>query len=183
MKKFLILIPVIIGILIFACNKTSNKLDSSTAPGENGLQLSPANTAAADGLYPGCPKGFRPVISWDINKFNFHKPRTECGHGFGVCLDLTKKIECVPENFTHVYVTEDGTIGGYGDLKDSALVLHLPADLNYDPAFVNEDLNSFEIEAGRFKIFDGDVLYGTLKGGIYPVVNTGTELLIEIPFN
>lgn len=183
MKKFLILTPIIIGVVIFACNKAvNNKLDTSAAPVETTLEPAPV-IPVADGLYPGCPKGYRPVISWDINKFNFHKPRTECGHGFGVCLDLTKKIECVPENFTHVYITEDGTIGGYGDLKDSTLVLHLPAGLTYDPAFVNEDMGIFEIEAGRFKIFDGEVLYGTLKGGVYPVVNTGTELLIEIPFN
>jgi hypothetical protein len=183
MKKILILIPIIIGIVIFACNKAGYKnIDTSTANVETSLEPAPV-TAAADGAYPGCPKGFRPVISWDINKFNFHKPRTECGHGFGVCLDLTKRVECVPENFTHVYITEDGTIGGYGDLKESTLVLHLPADLTYDPAFVNENMETFEIEADHFKILDGEVLLGTLKGGIYPVVNTGTELLIEIPFN
>lgn len=180
MKKFLILIPIIIGIVVFACNKSAiNKTDTSASV--ETLNEAASITAAADGAYPGCPKGFRPVISWDINKINLHKPRTECGHGFGVCIDLTKRVECVPENFTHVYIAEDGTIGGYGDLKDSTLVLHLPADLTYDPAFVNEDLSTFEIEAGHFKILDGEVLFGTLKGGVYPVVNTGTELLIEIP--
>jgi hypothetical protein len=181
MKKILILLPVIIGI-IFACSKPNYKtIDPTTSQVETPLASAQVNPVA-EGAYFGCPKGTRPVISWDINKFNFHKPRTECGSGFGVCLDLNKRIDCVPENFTHVYVTEDGTIGGYGDLKDSTLVLHLPADLTYDPAFVNEDMSTFEIETNRFKIYNGELLYGTLVGGVYPVVNTGTELLIEIPF-
>ena len=45
----------------------------------------------------GCPPGTHPVtVFYGIETFNFHKPRTDCQSGFGLCIRLEVGIECWP---------------------------------------------------------------------------------------
>jgi|GEM_PF-3733510 len=57
-----------------------------------------------------CPPGAHVGGGWNIDKFNFHKPRTDCKSGFGVCLRTTSYMLC-RQGFSTVKVSPvTGTI-------------------------------------------------------------------------
>jgi hypothetical protein len=44
---------------------------------------------------PACPPGYDHVGEGiTIDKFNFHKPRTDCHKGFGICMEVTPYLLC-----------------------------------------------------------------------------------------
>ena len=131
-----------------------------------------------------CPCGQQ--IVFEIEKFNFRKPRTDCRKGFGLCLKLDKiYIVCSPCEGGRPVNPElrDDMVKGYVKASCGELSIHLPASLADDKMFEGESMSEFEIDDNAIRLGDGKSgpTYSII-GGIYPVQMIGDELVINVNY-
>lgn len=127
-----------------------------------------------------CPPGY--VASggtYVIDKFNFHKPRTDCGSGFGICLRGHWEINCI-RDFVNTYVDDYDKINGGYLVTGDTLKLYIPKGIKNLNGFNDVDFRFFEVEDEAFMISEAGITYGHLKGGIYPVIETDNDLVVLI---
>lgn len=126
-----------------------------------------------------CPEGYCAGFFVEIENFNFHKPRTECKSGFGICLRISAGATCIPCLNKITSNDKSSVITGY--LSKEMATLHLPKSLQKEQIEKESDFRFFEIEEKTIEITypDGSVMY--LKGGSYPVTEENNELLVRIP--
>ena len=95
-----------------------------------------------------CPIGQHPVITFDIDQFNFHKPRTNCTSGFGLCIRGTWGYKCVDDRQTYYSaITADGVAHIWAQvLRGGLLELHFPIDLVNTPGYTLDDLSNFSVD-------------------------------------
>lgn len=128
-----------------------------------------------------CPCGG--MLVFEITKFNFHKPKTDCLFGFGLCLKMSPiRFECVPctslPNGPLSFKQEMVTC--YMAAFDQKLELHLPAALLEDESFLQDQAEFFELEDDMLPIPStsaGESSY--VKAGKYPVERRGEELVVS----
>lgn len=127
-----------------------------------------------------CPNGYCPGISIIIEQFNFHKPRTNCSKGFGLCFKMHVGASCIP-CLKKPELNEKG-IAIVGLLREKDMLLSIPKDIAVINDFGESDMTTFEIEDQMVEIEmpEGYVRY--LKGGIYPVMVDNDSYSIEIPY-
>lgn len=127
-----------------------------------------------------CPAGYCPGISIIIEQFNFHKPRTNCSKGFGLCFKIHVGASCIP-CLKKPQINKKG-IEVVGLLREKDMLLSIPKDIAEINGLSESDLNAFEIENQMIEIElpEGYVRY--LKGGVYPVMNDNDSYSIEIPY-
>src|SRR5258705_13634088 len=134
-------------------------------------------------IYP-CPDGqcsYGVLLVFD--QFNFHKPRTVCKSGFGLCIKIHSEPICKPCPLG--YPTPDdnmkteitgGQVKAWWRISSGKVELHLPADLQNLEEYSKEDLTMFEIGDNSFIIDNPDkTAYATVKGGPYKVSKTGND--------
>ena len=159
MKKIIYLVLLITANNLYAQN-------GKVAPG------------TGDEDFPLCPLGMCASSYIYIETFNFHKPRTNCTSGFGLCIRYGAGIRCY-------YCDKKTSLNGtkvtawVNMIKDKA-ELHLPLAIKEDKEFVNTDLSVFEVEDKMVSFTSKDGLEKWVKGGIYPVSKTTTDLVITL---
>jgi hypothetical protein len=130
-----------------------------------------------------CPPGqIVTGVTYEILSFNFHKPRTDCKSGFGICVRGEWRVHCTsnfPPGQTHL---SDGKATIWYQIKDNQLELHLPVALTDEEGFINEDLNSFTIDSNSMSIVTDDGESKMLRAGDYKVERTETDFIILIDF-
>lgn len=168
MKK-LILLYVVSGILFTELHSQEEKL----APGDIGNPCPPPSCVVRATLH--------------IDFVNFHKPRTECKTGFGICVKTHLQYtcgyppNCLPGsvNNRQMLKVENGKVSGYFMLLDGKAEMHLPLSIKSHPEFTSTDLSQFSIEPNTV-VFRNEhgIDFARAKAGNYPVKNTGYDLVI-----
>jgi hypothetical protein len=127
-----------------------------------------------------CPPGYSAVVSYSFDQFNFHKPRTDCKKGFGLCIRGHWEKKCKPNNSFYARII-DNQVEFWAEIKNNKLELHLPVELKQQEGFIGEDMTVFFVEDDTFEIKneEGEVI-AKLKEGEYAVEENETDLIIKI---
>ena len=125
-----------------------------------------------------CPDGTNPTVSIFINTLNFHKPRTSCTGGFGLCIKLTVSVFCASP-IGKSYIKGD-QMSVSTKLTNQTAELHFPIALKYEKGFEKADLSTFEIEDKSLSFKTAKGLEKLVKGGIYPVSVIGDEFVVTL---
>lgn len=131
-----------------------------------------------DGPIPDCPIGLCPSLNIYLDVFNFHKPRTGCGTGFGFCLKLDIGFTC---NECKQKTGFDGkkVMIWMKALADKVEV-HIPRSIADAPEFNNSDMKYFEVEENTIFIRGASGKSKSIKGGVYPVFIEGEDLVVQL---
>jgi hypothetical protein len=142
------------------------------------------NAPATEGPSP-CPPGLCVHVKISVAVINFHKTRTNCKSGFGLCIRLggggisTSCVPCLNLKSTAICKVEKGVATCYGRIKNNKLELHIPAGIKEEAGFAKEDMKTFAVEKGSLSIsVDGKEKVS--KEGSYPVTLSGTEYIVLI---
>ena len=131
-----------------------------------------------DNPIPDCPIGMCPSLNIYLDVFNFHKPRTGCGTGFGFCIKLDIGFTC---NECKQKTGFDGkkVMVWFKKLSDK-IELHIPKAIAEAPEFSKTDMNYFEIEENSIIVRDIQGKSMSIKGGKYPVFMEGEDLVVQL---
>ncbi len=129
-----------------------------------------------------CPPGFCATgVSFVIDQFNFHKPRTGCQSGFGICLKGHLEASCTPCWANGKTDYQNGKVTGWFKISKNKLELHLPLALGQSKEFIKEDMSVFCVDDDTITILNTDGSTNCkLKGGEYTVTISGSDYLILI---
>ena len=133
-----------------------------------------------------CPQGQCVTqASYVFDQVNFHKPRTNCTSGFGLCIRGHVEYECGYGDCIGVQVfrtrIENDKVYGWFNISGNKFELHVPLQLQNSDDFRNQDLSIFYIDDDMIEIIRSDnTSIGKLKGGQYPVVLNNNDLVIII---
>ncbi len=130
-----------------------------------------------------CPAGWCAYWQYTFSTFNFHKPRTDCKTGFGLCIRGSASSGCKPCNLFKSMESpakiENGNVTCYGEVKSGVLEFHIPAAIKIDQNLSAKDISSFTIDKGALSVTaNGKQLYS--KEGTYPVTLSGSEYVVSI---
>lgn len=129
-------------------------------------------------FFPDCPDETCPAASVSIDQFNFHKPRTSCSSGFGLCVKVSLSVGCIP--CIRKNVLSDGKVNAFFRWTGKELSLHLPLELNSKADFSKEDMTSFEVEESTISVSMPSGESYWVKAGVYPVVVIGDEYVVNM---
>ncbi|MDB5252461.1 MAG: hypothetical protein JWP27_1630 [Flaviaesturariibacter sp.] len=161
-------------LVLFACSKTATSDDQNTAATPTAKAMKPALSSTFKEL-PGCPQGTHPVLTYEFDDFNFHRPKYDCGHGFWFCfIGGHWETDCVP-NYPFSYLKENNAYLWSRVLDNGQVEMHFPAELKDREGYTAEDLATFSVDE-PWEIYDGI----TLKPGDYPVKADEKELVVII---
>lgn len=134
-----------------------------------------------------CPDGQCPIGgSIVIDHFNFHKPRTNCTSGFGVCIKLHIEPVCVPCAFGYSGGNlktgiSNGKLTGWWKFTDDKIELHLPASIQQAKGYQRTDFSSFEVAEQSIFINKSDKTnFAVVKAGEYKVIKMDEDLVIYL---
>lgn len=138
-------------------------------------------TAVSDeaGLGFPCLNNYLTTITFSLDKFNFHKPRTNCTSGFGLCIKFSLSITCT-EIIPKTTVSAN-TVNAWVNLTSTNAELHVPLEIRNYSDFQTEKLSSFEVENYTVSFVNSAGVQKWVKGGIYPVVKTPVDYVINLP--
>jgi hypothetical protein len=127
-----------------------------------------------------CPTGSCPSLYFELEMFNFHKPRTNCTSGFGLCVRFNTGVECRP-CFGKSSLT--GTkVRVWAKLSNQSVTLHLPKSIQTQKGFQSVNFSQFELEDQALSFSFPNGTKRAVRGGSYPVSAVGDEWVIQIPF-
>lgn len=130
----------------------------------------------ADDENGSCPPGFCPSLVYTLETFNFHKPRTNCTSGFGLCIRIGIRTRC---SMCDAKATlRDNMVSAVFLQKGTKVEVRLPLALRSAKGFEKTDMSVFELEEKTLSIVSPDGKEVWVKGGIYPVARTETEYII-----
>lgn len=140
-------------------------------------QTNPSGTSSlTDGGFIFCPPGTYPTATVTLNTFNFHKPRTNCTSGFGMCIKFSFSIYCA-SIMGKSSIKSDKTIAT-AKVNSLSAELHLPVALKYEKGFEKTDFTKFEVEDRTLSFKSSTGIEKFVKGGIYPVTVVGDEYVV-----
>ncbi len=111
--------------------------------------------------------------------FNFHKPRTGCTTGFGLCVRFSTSITC--EFCLRKNSITNGMVISSAYLNEDEVELHLPLALQKEKEFTDTDMTSFEVEDDSWTITDEMGKLHNIKGGVYPVKVVDEDMVVMLP--
>jgi hypothetical protein len=126
-------------------------------------------------------------VKWMITssgKINFHKPRTDCKSGFGLCIRLGQlEIRAIPcdDESTSNDLSDGGAIRFYAEWDGSRVLFRFPEQLIQPDNLKPEDFGTFSITEDELPIMNGrsdEVVF--LRAGDYPVERKSGELLVSV---
>jgi hypothetical protein len=136
---------------------------------------------ASTEFFPDCPAETCPAASLSIDEFSFHKPRTSCTSGFGLCLKVSLSITCLPCDLKSTLI--DGKVNALIKIKGNEVAMRIPVDISHERDFEKTDFSTFEVEEGSIAITSQDGKRMFVQPGIYPVVIEDHEYVINMTCN
>jgi hypothetical protein len=126
-----------------------------------------------------CPPGMCPSVYFELEMFNFHKPRTNCTSGFGLCVRINTGVEC-RSCFGKSSMT--GTkVKVWAKFSSQSVTLHIPRTLQTQKRFESVNFSQFELEDQTLNFTFTNSSKRSARGGIYPVSLVGDEFVVQIP--
>jgi hypothetical protein len=170
MRKNILTLCILSLITLGACTKSA---DDST----DEAQSSVSSREALQMRVVECPPGYHPSYTYEIDVFNFHKPRTGCKSGFGLCIKGHWETGCVPNRpYSYFSTIKEGVASVWAqELENGKLEIHFPLALKDTEGYSAEDLAIFNMDE-EYEIYKGI----TLKPGDYPVQETDVELVVIV---
>jgi hypothetical protein len=129
-------------------------------------------------FFPDCPDETCPAASVTIDQFNFHKPRTSCSSGFGLCVKVSLSIGCIP--CIRKSFLSDGKVNAFFKLEGKKVSMRMPVQIKDREGFAKEDLTSFEVEEGSIVVHTPSGTTYFVKQGVYPVEVDGDEYVVNM---
>lgn len=126
-----------------------------------------------------CPAGTCPMITFSIEAFNFHKPRTACKLGFGLCIKFDIGVTCA--SCTGRAFMADNKVTVWGKQLGNIIELHIPAALQHASGFEKIDMRSFQVDDQSINVKTASGIVKTVVGGTYPVVIRDNEFVVNLP--
>jgi len=145
-------------------NTVGQAQNSKTSPNNTNLSI--------------CPPGMCLSANVVLNRFDLHKPRTNCSAGFGICIKIGFSVSC--EYCTQKCYLEKENVVGWIKVSEGAAELHLPKALELENEFENTDMNFFEIADNMLSIVDENGVEKKIGGGLYTVVVQDDEYIIQL---
>ena len=144
--------------------------------------ISAKKTNAQEPRIDPCPPGYcSNGVTFVVDHFSFHKPRTNCRSGFGICLKGHWEAHCVPCWSKGQTNYDDEKVTGWFKISKSKLELHLPLALGQSKQFINENMSIFYLDDDFIMILNEDGSKNCrLKGGEYTVAISGNDYVILI---
>lgn len=146
------------------------------------LTYAQTNTSGTGSLTDGgfifCPDGTYPTATITMNTFNFHKPRTSCTSGFGMCVKFSVSVFC-SSDIGKSYIKSDKTTAT-SKVNSQTAELHLPVTLKYEKGFDKTDFTKFEVEDKTLSFKSSTGIEKFVKGGVYPVTVVGDEYVVVL---
>ncbi|MCP9753029.1 hypothetical protein EGI32_18920 [Ferruginibacter sp. HRS2-29] len=161
MKKIILIVMIIAGAQAGFGQVNKN------APGSEGV--------------PSCPPGFCAYWQYIFETFNFHRPRTDCKTGFGLCIKGRQESGCRPcASKTPVGTKiENGKATCIAEVKNGKLELRIPAGIKTSASLDASDMSDFTLDKGVLNgIVDGK--FKTNREGTYPVKLIENEYVVLI---
>jgi len=128
-----------------------------------------------------CPYGYTPTLHVVLQFINFHKPRTNCTSGFGLCFKHSAYVSCDP-NWRKSSLSGT-TVDAVGKINKEVIELHIPLALKYQKGFEKTDFSTFELEDKSFSIKTETGIIRYVKAGVYPVSVVDDEFVVNLPLN
>lgn len=128
-----------------------------------------------------CPAGTCPTITISLDIFNFHKPRTACTTGFGLCVKLSTAFSCNP-CFGKTSISTD-KVSSWIKLTATTAELHIPIALKDAKGFEKTDMTTFQIDDNTLSFIGKSGTQKSAKGGIYPVAKDAVDYIIKLDLN
>ncbi len=128
--------------------------------------------------FPYCPAGTCPSINISLDLLNFHKPRTGCLSGLGLCLKFTASVTC--NSCTGKGFIKADKITVWTKLTNQTAELHFPSSIKLEKGFDKTDLSTFELDDKMLSFKFSNGLEKFVKGGIYPVTVIGDEFVVML---
>jgi len=149
------------------------------------------NKTAPPDLGHPCPLGMCvSSASFYFDQFNFHKPRTDCKSGFGLCIRGHWEYTCgyppnclggVNTGYNKATKIENGKALCWFNIVDGKLQLHLPLELETVETYQDVDFSLFNIDEEMIFIKnDQGIVIAKAKRGEYPVTKTEKDFVIII---
>jgi hypothetical protein len=128
-----------------------------------------------------CPLGMCPMAYINLDAMNFHKPRTNCTEGFGICIRISWGITCT-SCFGKSGVSAS-SVKMWCVTKENTAELHIPLEIKNQKGFEKVNFSSFEIEESSmsFQYPSGKVRYA--KGGVYGTTIKDNEYVVTLSLN
>ncbi|MEP6674593.1 MAG: hypothetical protein ABJA78_05545 [Ferruginibacter sp.] len=133
-----------------------------------------------DGGSPGCPMGCNTVLNFTFTTFNFHKPRTNCESGFGLCIKGVWSTHCDCGYYKPVTSIENGNVNCAGKKEGSKLSLYIPYALKDLDIYKNEDTSTFTVGEDISLIDGSGNIFAKVVPGDYKVKVEGNNFLIVV---
>ena len=133
------------------------------------------------GLGFPCPNNYSTTIKFSLDKLNFHKPSTNCISGFGFCLKFSLSITCT--DIIPKVAISSNTVDSWIKLTSSNAELHVPLEIRNFSDYQYEKLSSFEVQDNAVSFVNPSGIQKWVKGGVYPVIKTGVDYVINLPLN
>lgn len=142
-------------------------------------QTNPTGTSSlTDGGFIFCPDGTYPTATVTLNSFNFHKPRTNCTSGFGMCIKFSVSVYC-GSIIGKSYINLDKTTVT-AKVNSLTAEFHLPIAMKNEKGFEKTDFTKFEVEDKTLSFKSSTGIEKFVKGGIYPVTVVGDEYVVVL---
>lgn len=128
-----------------------------------------------------CPVGMCPMAYISLDALNFHKPRTNCAEGFGLCLKISWGITCT--SCFGKSAVSGSNIKMWSALKGNAAELHIPLGIKSQKGYEKVNFSTFEIDENSmgFQLSDGKIRFA--KGGIYSTTIKDNEYVVTVSLN
>jgi hypothetical protein len=128
-----------------------------------------------------CPLGMCPMAYISLDALNFHKPRTNCAEGFGLCIKISWGVTCT--SCFGKSAVSGSSIKMWSVLKENAAELHIPLGLKNQKGFEKVNFTQFEMDDNSmgFQLSNGKIRYA--KGGIYNTTIKDNEYVITVSLN
>lgn len=130
---------------------------------------------------PKCPPGLCPSVSFYLDVFNLHKPRTGCSSGFGLCIRFDVSVTCHPCVQKPAY--ESGKVLALIQFVNGSAILRLPASIMLEREFKPDDFSVFEVDDDSLVLHSESGQSFPVRGGFYPVEYTGDEFVVKLNMN
>ncbi|MBU3713541.1 MAG: hypothetical protein FGM46_01175 [Ferruginibacter sp.] len=138
-----------------------------------------AKLVAVNEEIPLCPPGFYPTYHITLDLFNFHRPRTGCTSGFGLCIKLGLTINC--SEITPRPSLSGTTVNGYTKLSNTSAEIHLPLEIKNSSRFIKQDMSKFVIGDNMLWFTNKNGQTKWARGGSYNVSVVNQEYVITVP--
>jgi hypothetical protein len=126
-----------------------------------------------------CPKGYVPVLNFQLSDFHFHKQSTCCETGFSFCYKKVTAVVVCKEMAEALNSKVSPVL--FGILRPTEIELHFSKSIHQYAKYTQADLEQFSLESLTAIVTEKGISYW-LPAGNYKVETTEQAYIVRIPY-